>query len=395
MANRTDGPMDFLTPALARLKADGFTMQWPTLEAAQGPRTILGGRPVINLAANNYLGLANHKDVREAAIKAIERYGAGVASARNACGNLPLHDELERRLAAFKGCEAALITQSGYAANLGTLQALFDEKDAIVSDALNHASIVDGARLSRARVLVYRHGDAADAEARMAQARKDGAQRLVVVTDGLFSMDGDIAPLPALSEAARRHDAITMVDDAHGVGVLGPGGRGTAAHFGLSGKIDIQIGTCSKALGVMGGYIAGSAELIEWLEQRHRATFFSASTLTPADTAASLKALDILEAEPERVARLWSRAGTFREGLRALGFDTGAGEGPLIPIMLGEAARASGLRDRLLELGVFVVAVAYPIVARDAARLRVIVTAEHSEADLDEALAAFKSAGEI
>ena len=345
MAIRTDGPLDFLTPALDRLKADGFAMQWPTLEAAQGPRTILGGRPVINLAANNYLGLANHKDVRAAAIEAIARYGAGVASA-------------------------------------------------IVSDALNHASIVDGARLSRARVLVYRHGDAVDAEAKMAQARKDGARRLVVGTDGLFSMDGDIAPLPELHAAARRHGAITMVDDAHSVGVLGPGGMGTAAHFGLKGKIDIQIGTLSKALGVMGGYIAGSGELIEWLEQRHRATFFSASTLTPADTAASLKALDILEAEPERVARLWSRAGYFREGLRALGLDTGTGEGPLIPIIVGEAGHATGLRDRLLELGVFVVAVAYPIVARDAARLRAIVTAEHSEADLDEALAAFKTAGQ-
>jgi glycine C-acetyltransferase len=384
--------MDFLTPALARLEADGLIMQWPTLEAAQGPRTVLGGRPVINLAANNYLGLANHKDVRAAAMDAIERFGAGVASARNACGNLPLHDELERRLAAFKGCQRALLTQSGYVANLGTLQALFDEQDAIVSDALNHASIVDGARLSRARVLVYRHGDAADAEAKMGQARRDGARRLVVVTDGLFSMDGDIAPLPALCEAARRHGAIIMVDDAHGVGVLGPGGRGTAAHFGLSGKIDIHIGTCSKALGVMGGYVAGSAALIEWLEQRHRATFFSASTLTPADTAAGLKALDILEAEPERVVRLNSRAGYFRAGLRTLGFDTGAGSGPLIPIIVGQAARATGLRDRLLGLGVFVVAVAYPIVARGAARLRAIVTSEHSQADLDQALAAFDKA---
>ncbi len=383
--------MDFLTPALARLKADGVYMRWPTLEAAQAARTVLDGRPVINLAANNYLGLANHQDVRAAAMQAIERYGAGVASARNACGNLPLHDELERRLAAFKGSAAALLTQTGYAANLGALQALFDENDAIVSDALNHASIVDGARLSRARVLVYRHGDANDAEAKMAEARKAGARRLLVVSDGLFSMDGDIAPLPALLEAAHRHGAITMVDDAHAVGVLGPGGHGTAAHFGLKGKIDIQIGTLSKALGVMGGYIAGSAELIDWLEQRHRATFFSASTLTPADTAAGLKALDILEAEPGRVTRLHARAKYFREGLGALGFDTGAGDGPLIPIILGEAARAMDLRDRLLERGVFVVAVAYPIVARDAARLRAIVTSEHSEADLDEALAAFKS----
>lgn len=394
MTHTTDRPMDFLTPALARLKSDDTYMRWPTLEAPQAARTVLDGRKVINLAANNYLGLANHKDVRAAAIEAIGRYGAGVASARNACGNLPLHDELEKRLAAFKGCEAALITQSGYAANLGTLQALFDEKDAIVSDALNHASIVDGARLSRARVLVYRHGDAADADAKMAQARQDGARRIVVVTDGLFSMDGDIAPLPALCEAARRHGAITMLDDAHSLGVLGPGGQGTAAHFGLEGKIDIHIGTLSKALGVMGGYIAGSAELIEWLEQRHRATFFSASTLTPADTAASLKALDILEAEPERVARLKSRAKYFRDGLGALGFDTGTGEGPLIPVILGEATQATGLRDRLLELGVFVVAVAFPIVARDAARLRAIVTSEHGEADLDEALAAFKTASQ-
>ncbi|MHA1537169.1 MAG: aminotransferase class I/II-fold pyridoxal phosphate-dependent enzyme [Alphaproteobacteria bacterium] len=395
MSDDAGGALDFLTPALAELEAEGLVMRWPTLEAPQGPRTVLNGRKVMNLAANNDLGLANDGRVNEAAAEAIARYGAGVASARNACGNLPLHDELERRLAGFKGTQKALITQTGYAANLGTLQALMGKQDAIVSDALNHASIVDGARLSGARILVYRHGDAADAEAKLAQARSAGARRLLLVTDGIFSMDGDIAPLPALCEAARRHGAITMVDDAHAVGVLGPGGRGTAAHFGLHSEVDIHIGTLSKALGVMGGYIAGPAALIDWLEQRHRATFFSASTLTPADTAAGLKALEIVEAEPERIARLCSRAKYFREGLRRLGFKTGVGEGPLIPIIVGEAARATGLRDRLVERGVFVVAVSYPIVARDAARLRAIVTSEHEEADLDEALAAFEAADKI
>jgi len=386
-------PLAFLTDNLAKLEADGLVMDWPTLEGPQEPRTVLDGRPVINMAANNYLGLANHPTVRAAAAGALERYGAGVASARNACGNLPLHDELEARLAAFKGVEAVLVTQTGYVANVGVFPALLDEQDAIVSDALNHASLIDSARMSRAKVHVYAHGDVSDAEAKLAEARASGARRIALVTDGIFSMDGDIAPLPGLINAAEEVGAITYVDDAHAVGVIGKGGRGTVDHFGLEGRVAIQVGTLSKALGIMGGYIAGSRDLIRWLEQRHRAQFFSASTLTPADTAAALKALDIVEAEPERIERLWARATYFREGLKALGYDTGVSETPLVPVIIGDAAKTKALRDALMEAGVFAVAVTYPIVAEDASRLRTIVSSEHGEEDLNEVLDAFARCG--
>jgi len=389
----TSGPLDFLTDSLAKLEDDGLVMDWPTLEAPQEPRTVLDGRPVINMAANNYLGLASHPAVKLAAAKALDRYGAGVASARNACGNLALHDELEARLAAFKGVEAVLVTQTGYVANVGIFPALLGEEDAIVSDALNHASLIDSARMSRAKVHVYAHGDVADAEVKLKEAKASGARRIALVTDGIFSMDGDIAPLPGLIEAAEAAGAFTYVDDAHAVGVIGTGGRGTVDHFGLKGRVAIQVGTLSKALGIMGGYIAGSRDLIRWLEQRHRAQFFSASTLTPADTAAALKALDIVEAEPERIERLWARADYFREGLTSLGYDTGVSETPLIPVIIGNAAKTKALRNALMEAGVFAVAVTYPIVAEDASRLRTIVSSEHTEADLDEVLDAFARCG--
>ena len=389
----TPGPLDFLTDNLSKLEADGLVMDWPTLEAPQEPRTVLDGRPVINMAANNYLGLANHPAVKLAAANALDRYGAGVASARNACGNLPLHDELEARLAAYKGVEAVLVTQTGYVANVGVFPALLNEEDAIVSDALNHASLIDSARMSRAKVHVYAHGDVRDAELKLNEAKASGARHIALVTDGIFSMDGDIAPLPGLVEAAESVGAFAYVDDAHAVGVIGKGGRGTVDHFGLKGRVAIQVGTLSKALGIMGGYVAGSRDLIRWLEQRHRAQFFSASTLTPADTAAALKALDIVEAEPERIERLWARAAYFREGLNALGFDTGVSETPLIPVIIGDAAKTKALRDALMEAGVFAVAVTYPIVAEDASRLRTIVSSEHTESDLDEVLAAFARCG--
>jgi len=386
-------PLGYLSERLAKLEADGLVMDWPTLEAPQAPRTVLDGRPVINMAANNYLGLANHPAVVEAAAAALARYGAGVASARNACGNLPLHDELEARLAAFKGVEAVLVTQTGYVANVGVFPALLGEEDAIVSDALNHASLIDSARMSRAQVHVYAHGDVTDAKARLAEAKASGARRIALVTDGIFSMDGDVAPLPGLVDAAEAAGAFAYVDDAHAVGVIGKGGRGTVDHFGLEGRVAIQVGTLSKALGIMGGYVAGSRDLVRWLEQRHRAQFFSASTLTPADTAAALKALDIVEAEPERIARLWARAAYFREGLKSLGYDTGVSETPLIPVIIGDAAKTKALRATLMEAGVFAVAVTYPIVAEDASRLRTIVSSEHGESDLDEVLDAFARCG--
>lgn len=386
-------PLGFLTDSLAKLEADGLVMDWPTLEAPQEPRTVLDGRPVINMAANNYLGLANHPAVKEEAAAALQRFGAGVASARNACGNLALHDELEARLAAFKGVEAVLVTQTGYVANVGVFPALLGDEDAIVSDALNHASLIDSARMSRAKVHVYAHGDVRDAAAKLKDAQAAGARRIALVTDGIFSMDGDIAPLPGLVDAAEDVGAFTYVDDAHAVGVIGAGGRGTVDHFGLKGRVAIQVGTLSKALGIMGGYVAGSRGLISWLEQRHRAQFFSASTLTPADTAAALKALDIIEAEPERIERLWGRARYFRDGLTALGYNTGVSETPLIPVIIGDAAKTKALRDALTDAGVFAVAVTYPIVAEDGSRLRTIVSSEHSEEDLNEVLEAFARCG--
>jgi glycine C-acetyltransferase len=262
-----------------------------------------------------------------------------------------------------------------------------------VSDALNHASLIDSARMSRAKVHVYAHGDVSDAEAKLKDAKASGARRIALVTDGIFSMDGDIAPLPGLIKAAEAAGAFAYVDDAHAVGVIGKGGRGTVDHFGLEGQVAIQVGTLSKALGIMGGYIAGSRDLIRWLEQRHRAQFFSASTLTPADTAAALKALDIVETEPERIARLWARADYFREGLKTLGYNTGVSETPLIPVIIGDAAKTKALRDALMEAGVFAVAVTYPIVAEDASRLRTIVSSEHTQDDLDEVLDAFARCG--
>lgn len=390
MAERTGSALDFLYDEIEQLKRDGVFRLPRVLEGAQEPRAVFDGREIINLSSNNYLGLANHPRLREAAKVAVERYGAGSASVRTIAGTMSLHTELERRLAAFKRTEAALVYQSGFTANSGTVSALLGREDVIISDELNHASIIDGARLSRATIKVYPHKDVAAMKQLLEESK--GARRILVITDGVFSMDGDIAPLPDIVEVAKQHNAIVMVDDAHASGVLGENGRGTVDHFGLHGQVDIQIGTLSKAIGVLGGYVAGSRVLIEYLIQRARPFLFSTSH-PPAVTAACLAALDLLESDPSLVQRLWDNARYFRDGLAGLGFDVSGSETPIIPVIVGEGRKAMELSDRLFEEGVFAQGIAYPTVPRGKARVRTIVTAAHTRDDLDQALEAFAKVG--
>jgi glycine C-acetyltransferase len=304
---------------------------------------------------------------------------------------MAIHDELERRFAAFKHADAALLFPSGFAANAGTVAAVLGPEDVIVSDRLNHASIIDGARLSKAKIAVFDHADAAHADRLLTETVAD-ARRQLLITDGVFSMDGDIAPLPDLVEVAERHGAIMMVDDAHASGVLGEGGAGTVDHFGLHGRVDIQVGTLSKAIGVLGGFIAGREHLVEWLRQRGRPYLFSTS-VPPAVAAACIAALDVLADEPERLARLWSNTERFKAGLTALGFDTGASATPITPVIIGDEATTQRFAKELFDAGVFAPAIVFPTVAKGVARVRTIVTADHTEADLDQALEAFGTIG--
>jgi glycine C-acetyltransferase len=381
----------FLDAELAALKEQGVFRYPRTLEGEQRGRARVDGREVVNLSSNNYLGLAADPRLKAAAIRATERYGAGTASVRTIAGTMPLHRELEERLARFKGTEAAIVFQSGFTANAGTVAAILTREDAIVSDELNHASIIDGSRLSRAKINVFRHRDMADLRAKLEEASGQ-ARRTLVVTDGVFSMDGDIAPLPEIVALAEQFGAIMMIDDAHASGVLGRNGRGTVDHFGLHGRVDVQVGTLSKAVGVLGGYVAGSRRLIDWLIQRGRPFLFSTSH-PPAVTAACLAALDILESEPERLERLWDNTRFFKQGLQALGLNTGQSETPITPVIVGEGERAMRLSDLLFEAGVFAQGIAYPTVARDKARVRTIVTADHTKEDLQQALEAFAKVG--
>jgi glycine C-acetyltransferase len=385
------GSLDHLKQELAELEEQGLLLHPRTLEGATGARARFDGRDVINLASNNYLGLANHPRLNEAASRAALEYGAGSGAVRTIAGTMTMHRELERRFAEFKRAEAALMFQSGFTSNAGTVAAILSKDDVIVSDQLNHASIIDGARLSRAEIKVFPHKDVDAANALLAESARPGRRQLLI-TDGVFSMDGDIAPLPGLVEVADKHNAIMMVDDAHASGVLGTGGAGTVDHFGLHGRVDIQVGTLSKAIGVLGGFIAGPGHLIEWLENRGRPFLFSTSA-PPAVVAACIAALDVMHDEPERLERLRSNTALFKDGLHALGFDTGASETPITPVISGEEETTQTLARRLFEEGVFCPAIVFPTVARGSARVRTIVTADHTEGDLLEALDAFERVG--
>ncbi|MBN1284639.1 MAG: glycine C-acetyltransferase [Anaerolineae bacterium] len=376
---------------IAGLKEQGLFTRIRTIETAQGAHIKVDGKDVLNFCSNDYLGLANHPRLREAAQKAVNEYGVGPAAVRTIAGTMRLHLKLEERLAAFKKAEAAITFQSGFCANLATIPALVGKGDVIFSDELNHASIIDGCRLSRAEVVRYAHNNPDDLRKKIVETT-DYNHRLIV-TDGVFSMDGDIAPLPALAEVANEHGIILMVDDAHGEGVLGTGGRGIVDHFDLHGQVDIEVGTMSKAFGAVGGVVAGDKTIIDWLRQRGRPFLFS-SAMTIPDVAACLEAVDILEGSTELVDRLWSNAEYFKRAMQALGFDTGHTQTPIVPVMLGEAPLAQQFSKALFEAGVFAMAIGYPTVPQGKARIRVMNSAGHTRADLDRALAAFKQVGE-
>ncbi len=377
-------PLSYLSDQLESWRQTGTYQRLRVLESPCEPVSTFDGREVINLASNNYLGLANHRALVEAAIAATRRYGAGSGAVRTISGTMGIHMELERRIAAFKKTEACVVFQSGFAANAGTVAAILGAEDHIVSDELNHASIIDGARLSKAKVHVYPHRDAARADAILDELESQPGRKLLI-TDGVFSMDGDIGPLPALVEAAERHGAIMMIDDAHSSGVLGRNGRGTVDHFGLHGRVHVQVGTLSKAVGVLGGYVCGSRDLIEFLYHRARPFLFSTSH-PPAVVGACLAAFDILEREPERIEKLWENTRYFKSALRSAGFDTGSSETPITPIMVGEASAAHQFSRELFDEGLYATGIGFPTVPRGKARIRTIVTATHSRDLLDRAI---------
>ena len=383
--------LDWVTQELVGLKEQGLYNNIRTIGSPQGAWLTVDGKNVLNFCSNNYLGLANHPKLVEAAKEATKKYGVGPAAVRSIAGTMDLHVQLEQRLAKFKGAEDVITFQSGFTANLGTIPALVGKDDVIFSDRLNHASIIDGCRLSGAKIVAYEHNDAGALE----DAIKEHAsnfRRALIVTDGVFSMDGDVAPLPALYEVAQKYDILFMVDDAHGEGVLGKGGRGIVDHFNLHGKIDVEVGTMSKAFGVVGGMVAGKKEIIEWLKQRGRPFLFS-SAVTAPDAAACLAAVDLLEESTELVDKLWANAKYFKEEMKKLGFDTGKSETPITPVMLGEAPLAQQFSRELFEEGVFGMAIGFPTVPQGKARIRVMISAAHDNDDLGKGLDAFAKVG--
>jgi glycine C-acetyltransferase len=385
-------PLAFLSAELDALTAAGLRRTLRVLEGRQQAFATIDGRTVVNLSSNNYLGLTTHPQLVDRAIDAVREFGAGSGSVRTIAGTMSLHMELERRLAAFKHTEAAVVFQSGFTANAGTVQSILTKDDVVVSDELNHASIIDGCRLSRATIKVFPHKDV-DAARRILESLPS-AQRKLVISDGVFSMDGDLGALPELASLAEAHGAIMMVDDAHASGVFGRNGRGTVDHFGLHGRVDVQVGTLSKAVGALGGYVAGSKALIDFLHHRARPFLFSTSH-PPSVTASCLAALDILEHEPEIIDRLWTNTRFFKAGLTALGLNTGASESPITPVIVGPGDLAMKLSDRLFDEGVFAQGIAFPTVAKDRARVRTIVTAAHTQDQLQFALDAFKKVGRV
>ena len=383
-------PLAYLGTELDNLRQQGLYRSLRILEGRQDATSRFDGKQVVNLSSNNYLGLATHPKLVEAMVKATLEFGAGSGAVRTIAGTMSIHMELERRLAAFKHTEAVVVFQSGFTANAGTVSALLNKDDVIISDELNHASIIDGCRLSKAPIKVFPHKDM-DAARKILQDLPTG-QRKLLITDGVFSMDGDLGPLPALCDLADEFGCIMMVDDAHASGVFGRNGRGTVDHFNMHGRVDVQVGTLSKALGSLGGYVAGTKSFIEFLYHRARPFLFSTSH-PPGVAAACIAAVDILETQPELIEKLWENTRFFKAGLAAQGFNTGLSESPITPVMAGDGALAMKLSDRLFQEGVFASGIAFPTVARDKARVRTIVTAAHTQDELQYALDTFKKVG--
>lgn len=384
--------IQWISDELENLRQSGLYTSIRTLNSPQGSWLDVDGKRELNFCSNNYLGLANHPKITQAAKKAIDDFGVGPGAVRTIAGTMELHIELEKRLATFKGVEAAITFQSGFNANIGAIPALVGKEDVIYSDELNHASIIDGCRLSRAKVIRYAHCDPEDLNRVINESSKDGYRRTLVITDGVFSMDGDVAPLDDIYEIAHTHNCLLMVDDAHGEGVLGRGGRGIVDHFDLHGKVDIEVGTLSKAFGVVGGLVAGKRIIIDWLRQRGRPFLFS-SAMTLPDVAACIAAVDLLEQSTELVQRLWKNTAYFKGEMQKLGFDTGNSATPITPIMLGEAALAQEFSRRLFEQGVFAMSIGFPTVPHGKARIRVMISAAHSAEDLDRGLEIFGKVG--
>lgn len=386
----TTSKTEWLEQEIDSLKVQGLYNTIRTIGSPMDGRIVVDGKNVLNFCANNYLGLANHPRLREAAKKAIDTYGIGPGAVRSIAGTMTLHNQLEERLAKFKGAEAVITLQSGFTANLATIPALVSKGDVIFSDQLNHASIIDGCRLSRAQIVAYEHNNMDDLRRQIANTTEYG--RRLIVSDGVFSMDGDIALLPELVEIANQHRILLMIDDAHGEGVLGKGGRGIVDHFGLHGQVDIEVGTMSKAFGVVGGIVAGKKVIINWLRQRGRPFLFS-SAMTVPDTAACLEAVDMLENSTELVDRLWANTRFMKHEMSKLGFDIGHSDTPIIPLMLGEEALAQKFSRTLFERSMFAMAIVYPTVAKGKARIRLMNTAAHSQNDLEQALETLQTVG--
>jgi glycine C-acetyltransferase len=394
-ATRTD-PLSYLTDQLNDLKAKGTYFRLRVLEDEQAPECTFDGKHVINLASNNYLGLTTHPKLREAALEATRKYGVGSGAVRTIAGTMKIHMELEDKIARFKNSEACVVFQSGFAANAGTVSAVLGKEDFIISDQLNHASIIDGARLSRAKILVFEHKNVADAEAKLASVADQPGKKLLI-TDGVFSMDGDIGPLPGLCDLAEKYGAIMMVDDAHASGVLGRNGRGTVDHFKVHGRVDIQVGTLSKAIGALGGYVCGSRDLIEFLYHRARPFLFSTSH-PPSVAATCIAAFDVLENEPERIEKLWDNTRFWKKELASLGFDIGgkttpASETPITPIIIGDGKTTMEFSRELFKEGVLGTGITFPTVPEGKARIRTIMSATHAREELKRALEVLRKVG--
>jgi glycine C-acetyltransferase len=387
MSNR----LNWIEQEVSQLKEAGLYNRIRTISSAQGAWLTVDGKKVLNFCSNNYLGLANHPRLVAAAQDAMQRYGVGPGAVRSIAGTMDLHLELEKRMAKFKGVESAITLQSGFTANLAVVPALVGKEDVIYSDELNHASIIDGSRLSGASIVRFSHANADDLALKIKE-NASNFRRGLIITDGVFSMDGDIAPLDKIYAVAEDTDTMLMVDDAHGEGVIGHGGRGIVDHFGLHGKVDVEVGTMSKAFGVMGGVVAGKQIITDWLRQRGRPFLFS-SAATPADVAACIAALDLLEESTELVDRLWENARFFKAEMKSLGFDTGASETPITPVMLGEAPLAQQFSRDLFDAGIFAMSLGFPTVPRGKARIRVMISAAHTHEDLQKGLEAFAAVG--